>query len=79
METNEQLNSEKGVTAQYRTVAELPTLAELEKRHVLNVLALLDGNKTQAAKVLGISLKTVYNKLEQYAQEEAASGNVGNS
>jgi DNA-binding NtrC family response regulator len=44
-------------------LATLP-LAEIEKRHILRVLRHLGGNKTQAAKTLGISLKTLYNKIE---------------
>jgi len=40
------------------------SLAEVERRHILRVLRRLGGNKTQAAKTLGISLKTLYNKIE---------------
>lgn len=41
-------------------------LAEIEKRHILRVLSSTDGNKTQAARVLGIDTKTLYNKLKAY-------------
>ncbi len=41
-------------------------LAEAEKELVLKTLKFVSGNKTQAAKILGISLKTFYNKLERY-------------
>ncbi len=41
-------------------------LAEAEKELVLKTLKFTEGNKTQAAKILGISLKTFYNKLERY-------------
>jgi len=48
-------------------------LAEIEKRHILRVLASTGGNKTRAAKVLGIDTKTLYNKLKAYdAAAEAA-------
>jgi two-component system response regulator AtoC len=40
------------------------SLSEMEGRHILRVLRLQRGNKTQAAKILGISLKTLYNKIE---------------
>jgi DNA-binding NtrC family response regulator len=40
------------------------SLNEIEKRHILRVLRRLDGNKTRAAKTLGISLKTLYNRIE---------------
>jgi DNA-binding NtrC family response regulator len=41
-------------------------LAEIEKRHILRVLASTGGNKTRAAKILGIDTKTLYNKLKAY-------------
>ncbi len=41
-------------------------LEEVEKRYILSELARVDGNKTQAAKNLGIGLKTLYRKLESY-------------
>lgn len=44
---------------------ELP-LAEVEKRHILRILASTGGNKTRAAKILGIDTKTLYNKLKSY-------------
>lgn len=42
------------------------TLAELEKNHVLRALAFHRGNKTKAAHYLGITIKTLYNKLHRY-------------
>lgn len=48
-------------------------LAEIEKRHILRVLSSTQGNKTRAAKILGIDTKTLYNKLKAYgAAAEAA-------
>ncbi len=48
-------------------------LAEIEKRHILRVLSSTGGNKTRAAKILGIDTKTLYNKLKAYgAAAEAA-------
>lgn len=41
-------------------------LAEIEKRHILRVLAAAGNNKTRAAKILGIDTKTLYNKLKSY-------------
>lgn len=41
-------------------------LAEVERRYVLSTLAHCEGNKKQAAKILGISLKTLYNRLKRY-------------
>jgi two-component system NtrC family response regulator len=49
-----------------RKSVELLTLDELEKRHIKRVLELTDGNRPQAAKILGINASTVYRKLEKY-------------
>ena len=47
-------------------------LAEIEKRHILRVLSSTDGNKTRAARILGIDTKTLYNKLKAYGATAAA-------
>ena len=41
-------------------------LSGVEKKHILKVLHEKQGNKTLAAEALGISLKTLYNKLKAY-------------
>ncbi|MEO7990419.1 MAG: sigma-54 dependent transcriptional regulator [Chryseolinea sp.] len=41
-------------------------LAQVEKKHIKKVLAHVDGNKTQAAKLLGIGLTTLYQKIKDY-------------
>lgn len=41
-------------------------LAELERRYIHHVLTEKKGDKVQAAQTLGISLKTLYNKLKEY-------------
>ena len=46
------------------------TLYELEKRYILKGLNYFDGNKTQAANALGITIKTLYNKLHEYGEFE---------
>jgi DNA-binding NtrC family response regulator len=42
------------------------TLDEAERRLILQTLAANGQNKTQTARVLGISLKTLHNKLHRY-------------
>jgi len=56
----------------------LPSLAEMEKRHILAALEKCKGNRTHAAKLLDVSIRTLRNKLHEYngtspkAEEEAA-------
>ncbi len=42
------------------------TLPEAERRLILDALERTGGNKTAAARILGIGLRTLYRKLEQY-------------
>lgn len=48
------------------------TLAEMERRHIVNTVHLCDNNKTQAARQLGISRLTLRTKLRQYGLEESS-------
>ncbi|MCD8739578.1 sigma-54 dependent transcriptional regulator [Mucilaginibacter roseus] len=41
-------------------------LATIEKQHIFKVLQYTGGNKTEAARLLGIGLTTLYRKLEEY-------------
>jgi transcriptional regulator with PAS, ATPase and Fis domain len=41
------------------------TLADTEAEQVRRVLAATSGNKSRAAKILGIERKTLYRKLER--------------
>jgi DNA-binding NtrC family response regulator len=45
---------------------EFLTLNELEKRHILAALQRSKGNRTHAAKMLSISIRTLRNKLNEY-------------
>ncbi|HMJ15288.1 MAG TPA: sigma-54 dependent transcriptional regulator [Polyangiaceae bacterium] len=51
---------------QPETTTELLTLVEVERRHIARVLKAVLGNKTQAARVLGVDRRTLYRKLEMY-------------
>jgi DNA-binding NtrC family response regulator len=48
------------------TERELSPLAEIERRHILKVLAHTNGNRARAATILGVDPKTLYNKLKAY-------------
>ena len=45
------------------------TLAEVEKKLIMQTLNLTAQNKSQAARILGISIRTLRNKLNEYRQE----------
>lgn len=45
------------------------SLEELEKQHISYVLKKVDGNKDRAVDILGISKKTLYNKIRKYSIE----------
>ena len=45
---------------------ELVPLEEVERRYILHVLECVQGNRTLAAKKLGLDRKTLYRKLRQY-------------
>jgi two-component system response regulator HydG len=46
--------------------SELVSMTEVERRYIQRVLEAVEGNKTQAARILGFDRKTLYNKLEKY-------------
>ncbi|MCX7513274.1 sigma-54-dependent transcriptional regulator [Frateuria hangzhouensis] len=46
------------------------TIEEMEKQMLLRTLAHFDNDKTRTAEALGVSLKTIYNKLSRYQHED---------
>ena len=44
----------------------LPSLDEVERRHIMKVLQHTGGNRSRAAKILDVDPKTLYNKLKLY-------------
>jgi len=54
--------------------AEKRTLRAIEMEHILRTLEKNKGHKPQTATELGISLKTLYNKLNQLEDERRAAG-----
>jgi DNA-binding NtrC family response regulator len=55
---------------------DMPSLAEIEKRHILAMLESTGGNRTNAAKQLGISIRTLRNKLNEYGVASREEVNV---
>ena len=45
------------------------TVEAIERELVLQTLARCDGNRTHAARVLGLSVRTMRNKIKQYATD----------
>ncbi len=45
---------------------QIPTLKEVERQMILQALQQTDNNRTHAAKLLGVSVRTLRNKLHEY-------------
>lgn len=63
----ESLTSEKEELGKRSNV--IPTLYEAEKELILRALEFVGGNKIEAAKLLGVTTRTIYNKLKEYEKE----------
>lgn len=65
-----------GTRSMYESYTDIPgegprlgsavSMQEIEKAHIHGVLTTVSWNKNTAAKILGISLKTLYTKIQQY-------------
>ncbi len=53
----------------------LVSLSEVERRHIEAVLRAVDGNRQEAARILGIDRTTLYRKLQRFATHDAESIN----
>ncbi|HUH01399.1 MAG TPA: sigma-54 dependent transcriptional regulator [Kofleriaceae bacterium] len=53
--------------------ATMPSLAEVERSYIHQVLEAVGGNKTQAAKVLALDRRTLYRRLEKFDRVSHAS------
>ena len=51
-------------------------LDEIEQRVTMATLARCGNVKKRAAAILGISLKTLYNRLENYSQREGSDADA---
>jgi two-component system response regulator AtoC len=59
-----------------RDVLSLPTLAQIEMDHISEVLRLTSGNKSRAARILGISRQGLIEKLRRLRIEETSERTV---
>jgi DNA-binding NtrC family response regulator len=64
----------KNETGGVLTVRVGSTIAEVERRLILATLREYQEDKPKSASVLGISLKTLYNRLNHYQTPESGSG-----
>lgn len=55
---------------------QLCTLNEMERKLILQTLEITKNNKSQAARILGISIRTLRNKLTTYREEGFYESNV---
>jgi len=53
------------------------TIAEVEKQLIFSTLKRTSDNRTQAADILGISVRTLRNKLHQYEKSGDSTFLVG--
>jgi transcriptional regulator with PAS, ATPase and Fis domain len=68
----------KHLPRRFHTAGSLPldaprtfmTLAEMEKKHILEVLKATGGNKSQTSELLGISRAALWRKLKQLKEEK---------
>lgn len=58
--------------AKHLVVPEGSSMADIERQAIFWTLEQTDGNRTKAAWRLGISVRTLRNKLKQYKDVEAA-------
>ena len=56
----------EAVAANTVTTARFKTLEEMEVEHIEKALSFFENNKSKAAQALGVTVKTLYNKLHYY-------------
>lgn len=65
------------VTAGPEGESKVMPLDDLERIHILKTLEMFYNNKTRASKALGITVKTLYNKLHRYGMEHLIQASNG--
>jgi len=70
---NAQTEEKISVTNNIEQGEEVSTLYEMEKNMIFDALNKFNWNKTKASKVLGISVRTMRNKLHEYGINDLAA------
>jgi transcriptional regulator with PAS, ATPase and Fis domain len=65
----EEFQSIAQVDSGYLKIRVGTTLDEMERELIVKTIEFAGGNKTRAAQILGVSAKTLYNKLERYGAQ----------
>ena len=72
--TREQLPADMAGTREETQLLRVPLglqMREVEREYILASLSKMNHNKSRTAQVLGISEKTLYNKLNRYAAQKS--------
>jgi two-component system NtrC family response regulator len=48
----------------------IASLDDIEKDHILKAIKFFEGNKTKVAEALGVTKKTLYNKIYKWGLEQ---------
>lgn len=56
----------QSITGEAGTPSDVPTLEEMERAHIVDVLQRTGGNRSKTAHLLGIAVSTLYEKLRRY-------------
>jgi len=78
LEFLERLDECKKTAASNEDTGAVLPLREMEKRMIFRALDDHQGNRTQASKILGISVRTLRNKLNEYQREATILSEAGN-
>ncbi len=54
------------ITGEAGTPSDVPTIEEMERAHIVDVLQRTGGNRSKTAHLLGIAVSTLYEKLRRY-------------
>jgi DNA-binding NtrC family response regulator len=63
--------SEPLTAVKKKSTSETMTLKDAERTLICDTLAKVEGNKTKAAKILGISVRTLWNKVQEYGMQDS--------